>query len=381
MRGQIPVRTFADWDNPPPGFVEADLVGHGGGSVAGSFVHTLVLTDIASGWTECVPLLVREQGLVVEAVELARDRFPFELLGIDTDNDSAFINESLIAYARDLGLTQTRSRAYRSNDQAWVEQKNGAVVRRLVGHGRLRGVKVAQSLSRLYAVARLYVNFFQPSFKLKEKHRQGARVTKHYHPPSTPYERLLASEHIRPAQKQSLRDLYTTLDPLRLLHEVRGVQAAIAPMVISGEAPQEPSQEDDLATFLAQLPTLWTEGEPRPTHREPPREPRRWRTRKDPFESVWTEVKGWLQNEPDVTAKALFQRLREKYPDRYNAGQLRTLQRRVRAWRKAMARRLIFGEPNDQGTASPVIDRSSVDNPLEPQRTSLPPSQPGPKCL
>lgn len=97
VRSQVPVRTFADWDDPPPGFVEVDLVAHNGGNSAGSCVHSLVLTDIASGWTECVPLLVREQGLVVEAVEVARERFPFELLGIDTDNDSAFINETLLA--------------------------------------------------------------------------------------------------------------------------------------------------------------------------------------------------------------------------------------------------------------------------------------------
>ena len=180
VRSQIPVRTFGDWIDPRPGFVEADFVAHNGGISEGSCVHTLVLTDIASGWTECLPLLVREQGLVVEAVEMVRGQLPFALLGLDTDNDGAFINESLLTYTRDAGLTQTRSRAYRKNDQAWVEQKNGAVVRRLVGYGRLKGVKATQTLSRLYSISRLYVNCFQPSFKLKKKSRQGAKVTKHY---------------------------------------------------------------------------------------------------------------------------------------------------------------------------------------------------------
>jgi hypothetical protein len=121
LRSQIPVRTFADWDDPSVGYVEADLVVHNGGDSAGSCVHTFVLTDIASGWTECIPLLVREQGLVVEAVEVVRGRLPFELLGIDTDNDSVFINETLLTYTKDQGLSQTRCRPYRKNDQAWVE--------------------------------------------------------------------------------------------------------------------------------------------------------------------------------------------------------------------------------------------------------------------
>ena len=136
------------------------MVAHNGGSVAGSHLHTLVLTDIASGWTECMPLLVREQTLVVEAVEVIRAQLPFALAGLDTDNDGAFINESLLEYCTEQGLEFTRSRPYRKNDQAWVEQKNGAVVRRLVGYARLEGLDAAQALAQLYHVARSYVNFF-----------------------------------------------------------------------------------------------------------------------------------------------------------------------------------------------------------------------------
>ena len=343
LRNQIPVRTFADWGDPPPGFVEADLVAHNDGISEGSCVHTLVLTDIASGWTECVPLLVREQGLVVEAIEMTRGQLPFALQGLDTDNDGAFINESLLKYTRDEGLTQTRSRAYRKNDQAWVEQKNGAVVRRLVGHGRLQGVKAAQTLSRLYSVSRLYVNYFQPSFKLKEKLRQGAKVTKHYHPPATPCQRLLASEHLGNDQKQTLRELSDSLDPLRLLNEIRSAQSALARLSAPDEPTEDSSGDNELALFLAQLPTLWREGDARPTHRQPPAAAHHWRTRPDPFASVWSEVETWLVDEPDATAKSLFQRLQREHPSTYAPGQLRTLQRRVREWRRAMARRLIFG--------------------------------------
>ena len=145
VRGRVPVRTFGDWQDPAPGFVEADLVAHCGSSMAGSFVWTLVLTDIASGWTECVPLLVRAAGVVVDAVDRLRGALPFPLRGIDTDNGSEFLNEVLIGFCKEHGIELTRSRPYRKNDQAWVEQKNGAVVRRLVGYGRLEGMPGAGS--------------------------------------------------------------------------------------------------------------------------------------------------------------------------------------------------------------------------------------------
>ena len=169
VRGRVPVRTFGDWQDPAPGFVEADLVAHCGSSMAGSFVWTLVLTDIASGWTECVPLLVRAAGVVVDAVDRLRGALPFPLRGIDTDNGSEFLNEVLIGFCKEHGIELTRSRPYRKNDQAWVEQKNGAVVRRLVGYGRLEGMPGAEALARLYSAARLFVNVFQPSFQARRE--------------------------------------------------------------------------------------------------------------------------------------------------------------------------------------------------------------------
>src|SRR3954463_2308035 len=182
-RRSVPVRTFADWHDPPPGFVEADLVAHSGPSASGSFVQTLVLTDIATGWTECGPLLVREQGLLSEVLTELRQLLPFDLLGFDTDNDSVFMNETVRDYCQSAEIAFTRCRPYRKNDQAFVEQKNGAVVRRIVGYRRLEGWAAAAALARLYATVRLFVNFFQPSFKLAGKEREGARVRKRYHPP------------------------------------------------------------------------------------------------------------------------------------------------------------------------------------------------------
>src|SRR6266540_5049038 len=171
IRRSIPVRTFADWNEPAPGFLEVDLVAHSGESMGGSFAHTLVLTDISTGWTECVALLVREASLVVDALERLREAMPFPLRGVDTDNGSEFVNDALLAYCANRGIEFTRSRPYRKNDQAWVEQKNGSIVRRLVGYGRLEGIAAGEALSRMYSASRLFVNFFQPSFKLAEKKR------------------------------------------------------------------------------------------------------------------------------------------------------------------------------------------------------------------
>ena len=193
IRRSIPVRTFADWRNPPPGFFEVDMVEHYGGiRTGGDFAHTLTLTDIASDWAECVVLRVREQMLIVEAFDKVASELPFAMLGIDSGNDSAFMSEGVFDYCRSHGLEQTRSRAYKKNDQTWVEQKNGAVVRRLVGYGRLSGSDAAAALQVLYASSRLYTNFFRPSFKLKSKTREGARVHKHYHTPATPFLRSMS---------------------------------------------------------------------------------------------------------------------------------------------------------------------------------------------
>ena len=134
MGNQIPVRTFNDWNWPPPGFLEIDLVAHCGGTLSGSFIHSLVATDIYTGWTEAVPLLARERSLVVEGLEAIARQLPFPVLGIDSDNDGVFINQTLMEYCAGRGIEFTRSRAYRKNNQAWIEQKNGSIVRRFADH-------------------------------------------------------------------------------------------------------------------------------------------------------------------------------------------------------------------------------------------------------
>ena len=136
--------------------MEADLVAHSGPVAEGSFIQTLTMTDIATGWTECAPLLVREQTVLVAVLSEIRRRMPFPLLGFDTDNDSVFMNETVQLYCKEAGVGFTRCRPYRKNDQAWVEQKNGAVVRRIVGYRRFVGLEAAAALGRLYMSVRLY---------------------------------------------------------------------------------------------------------------------------------------------------------------------------------------------------------------------------------
>jgi hypothetical protein len=352
LRKNVPVRTFADWNEPPPGFMEMDLVAHCGDIAAGSFAHTLTLTDIASGWTECLPLLVREGSLVIEAIEGLRASLPFRLSGLDVDNGSEFLNEGLMRFCLERGIEFTRSRPYHKNDQAWVEQKNGAVVRRLVGDQRLEGPQAVEALGRLFQAARLFVNFFQPSFKLKEKIRTGTRVVKRYHAPETPCIRLLASDSVSAEVKARLRDITAQLDPLQLLEEIRRMQHHLVRLA-EGEPSHVPvGQGDDLSRFLSSLSTAWRAGEVRPTHRAIVKPPRHWRTRPDPFESVWPRVCEWLQTDPDLTGMELFERLQLEKPGGFSSGQLRTLQRRLKQWRTNMARRLVFGVHESTTAAS-----------------------------
>ena len=145
-------------------------------------------------------------------------------MGLDTDNDSAFMNHTLWDYCQEQSIVFTRSRAYHKNDQAWVEQKNGAVVRKLIGYGRLEGLGATEALRRLYEVSRLYINFFQPSFKLKSKWREGARVHKTYEPPETPYRRLIRRDDIPAEMKQSLERQVELVDPVMLLKQIREAQ-------------------------------------------------------------------------------------------------------------------------------------------------------------
>jgi hypothetical protein len=226
------------------------------------------------------------------------------------------------------------------------------VVRCLVGYRRLKGQAAVETLTQLYAFARLFVNFFQPSFKLKEKVRRGGRVVKHYDAPQTPCARLLSSNDISEQVKARLHDMAETLDPLLLLDPIRDRQRQLALLAAGGQPSVPTPPKDDLTRFLAGLSSAWHEGEVRPTHQAKPSACRYGPTRKDPFETVWPTICQWLDKEPDRTGRDLFMRLQRDYPGIFPDGQLRTLQRRIRAWRRQMVHPLVFGEPTS-GNAAP----------------------------
>ncbi len=220
LKGQIPIRTFADWDEVRPGFLEVDLVAHCGSSTQGFYLCTLCAVDIATGWVELDPVWGKGQVRVGGAVQHVRARLPMALLGLDSDNGSEFINQTLYEYCQRMEITFTRSRAYKKNDSAHVEQKNGAIVRGLVGYDRFTSKAAYAQLGRVYRLARLHVNFFQPVQKLVSKTRHGATVHRRYDRAQTPYQRLRAAGGLSPAQQPVLEQLYQSLNPLQLRREI-----------------------------------------------------------------------------------------------------------------------------------------------------------------
>lgn len=220
LRQKIPVRTFADWDNACAGFLEVDLVAHCGESSKGEYLHTLSTVDVATRWCEVEVLPNRSQQAVKEAMDRIRKRLPFPLLGIDSDNDSAFINANLLRYCQEEGITFTRCRPYKKNDQAYVEQKNWTVVRKLVGYGRYCGPEARELLERIYADLCLFVNFFQPVRKLIAKEREGSKVRKVYDVAKTPFQRVLSAPDVREEAKEKVREVYRTLNPLELRRRI-----------------------------------------------------------------------------------------------------------------------------------------------------------------
>jgi len=220
LKSSIPIRTFADWQDARPGFLEADLVAHCGDSAEGFYLNTLSTVDVASGWSECRGVWGKGQSRVRAAVHRIRQRLPFPMLGLDSDNGGEFINQHLYSYCNDEGITFTRSRSYKKNDSFHVEQKNWSIVRRLIGYDRYNSQAALEALNRIYDLLRLYVNFFQPVMKLKHKTRNGARVHKVYDTALTPYQRLLNSGVLTEAKQQELAAVYNGLNPVLLLKQI-----------------------------------------------------------------------------------------------------------------------------------------------------------------
>ncbi|EFH80867.1 Integrase catalytic region [Ktedonobacter racemifer DSM 44963] len=338
LKKQIPVRPFNDWNETQPGFLEADLVAHCGTHADGSYLYTLTLTDIATGWTECLPLLNRGQEAVIVALKRAQQLLPFPLLGIDTDNGGEFINAELLTFCEQEHITFTRGRPRRSNDQCYVEQKNGQIVRQVVGYDRFEGRLASQQLTELYRALRVYVNCFQPSMKLALKEREGSKVRRTYDQAQTPMQRLLASGILSEAKQQDLLRITEALDPLRLLTQLEHLQKALWRHAVTSSAEEAASLAP--VRFSVQQCTegkVPTDGLPhtppsllkqarKKTYQKTGR-PHDWRTRKDPFEGEWEQITTWVLVQPELTGVEIFHRLEQHSPGRYRPTQVRTLQR------------------------------------------------------
>jgi hypothetical protein len=220
LKNLIPIRTFTEWDAERPGFLEIDLVAHCGTTTEGQFLCTLTCTDLCTGWTEVTGLLHRSQEVVSEALCRIRQRLPFPLLGIDSDNGSEFINNLLYRYCLDEKITFTRSRPYQKNDQAHVEQKNWSVVRHTVGYDRWETKQELALLESIYDDLRPYINCFQPSLKLIAKERIGNKTIKRYDIAKTPYQRVLERQDIPLEAKARLTRLYVQLNPAELRRRI-----------------------------------------------------------------------------------------------------------------------------------------------------------------
>ena len=231
LRRQIPIRTFADWDDAQPGFCEVDLVSHDGGNPSGEFCYTLTLTCVATGWTETRALMNKAQRWMHEALIDIVGCLPFPLRGLDSDNGSEFINRHLLRWCEDNAITLTRTRPYRKNDNCFVEQKNWPVVRQSVGYARYDDPEELEALRELYAHLRLWVNFFSPRMKLMAKSRRGARVTKTFDRARTPYRRLLETEGLPRPAKDELEATYLTLNPAELRRRIGRCQDRLVELV------------------------------------------------------------------------------------------------------------------------------------------------------
>jgi hypothetical protein len=366
LKHQIPIRTFADWNDLRPGFIEADLVAHCGTIAGGPHLHTLVFTDVATGWMEFKPMLFRDQDTTVKAIDQLRQQLPFALLGVDTDNGKEFLNYTLLDYCLGKEITFTRSRSYKKNDQCYIEQKNGSVVRKFVGYDRFEGLEPCRILEALYAVLRLYVNFFQPSVKLVEKKREGSHVSYKYDKAQTPYQRVVAADTVLNGVKDDLRVQFADLDPVVLLGHIDRLQdelwlyayrervttvaeAETDPDAANGKRQgifQRPSsslpQHQMVCAAQAATPGIEQLSSDRPQRlyrqqKNKYKGQRWWRTHPDAFAEIWPTVVQQLEQTPDLQAKELFHIIQRQYPGQFKDSQLRSFQRRMRAWRRQEA--------------------------------------------
>jgi hypothetical protein len=220
LKAQIPIRTWSEWSEDRPGFVEIDLVGHEGGNSFGEFCFTLTMTDVATGWTVNRSVPNKAAIWVRDAIDHAASQFPFPILGIDSDNGSEFINAHLFEYCTTKRITFTRSRPGNKNDGAHVEQKNWTHVRELVGYLRFDSAPELTLLNRIWDLDRGYTNFLLTQQKLQSRVRVGAKVIKRHDLARTPLQRLIEAGILTPAQHGALTRSRNSIHPGEVQREI-----------------------------------------------------------------------------------------------------------------------------------------------------------------
>jgi transposase InsO family protein len=238
LKSQIPIRTWAEWDDAVPGFVEIDLVGHEGGNASGEFCFTLTVTDIATGWTVNRSVRNKAQRWVFEALEHVIAQFPFPIIGIDSDNGGEFINDHLLRWCIEQKVTFTRSRPGNKNDGAYVEQKNWARVRELVGYYRYDTAAELAKLNEIWALDAVFTNYFLPQQKLVFKQRNGAKVTKRHDTATTPHQRAISYEGMRKRPVITMNATFKRLKPAALSRQVLALTGQLEVLAQAKKAPR-----------------------------------------------------------------------------------------------------------------------------------------------
>jgi hypothetical protein len=241
LKSQIPIRTWAEWSEDLPGFVEIDLVGHEGGNSSGEFCFTLTVTDIATGWTVNRSVKNKAAVWVFEAIEYVISQFPFPILGIDSDNGSEFINAHLLAYCVDHQITFTRSRPGNKNDGSHVEQKNWTHVRELVGYLRFDSDAELAILNQIWELDRTFTNYLLAQQKIVFKQRHGSKVTKRYDRAATPFERALDRSSVVTKDREVMHGVMNAIRPGKLYRQIHDLTTQLEHMALSkAPAPVKP---------------------------------------------------------------------------------------------------------------------------------------------
>lgn len=223
LKHQIAVKTFAEWDNTIPGFLQIDLVAHCGMSTGGEYINTLNMVDVATGWCITTAFMGRSERFCTTAIDEVTPNLPFPILGIDSDNGSEFINAHMKRYCENHSITFTRGRANKKNDSCFIEQKNWDIVRKMIGYKRLEKHDELIVLKQIYDLVGLYQNYFQPSRKLISKVRVGPKVTKKYDVAQTPAQRLLTLKDTPRYVKRRLQETFKQLNPALLMRDIQNL--------------------------------------------------------------------------------------------------------------------------------------------------------------